>query len=229
MAYCIKMSFGLLVLLVISGMVVVGQDSKPASAPPPAAVPVPVEGEQGREVVHEYVGSKKCRMCHGQWHKSWQQSVKGQSFQILKSGARAEHKRKVGLDPQKDYTTEAACLTCHTVGFGQPGGYRIPPPNDGKAKRFAATREGVGCEACHGPGGGFTQVMGDIYLKERPYELQEVRRAGLRSIAPQLCLNCHDPKAPCIAEDSPRLKVDSDSLHTGEGFHQHFPLKYRRP
>ncbi len=72
-------------------------------------------------------------------------------------------------------------------------------------------------------------MMGDIYLKERPYELQEVRRAGLRSIAPQLCLNCHDPKAPCIAEDSPRLKVDSDSLHTGEGFHQHFPLKYRRP
>ena len=166
MASYIKMSFGLLVLLVISGMVVVGQDSKPASAPPPAAAPVPVEGEQGREVVHEYVGSKKCRMCHGQWHKSWQQSAKGQSFEVLKSGARAAHKRKVGLDPQREYTSEPACLTCHTVGFGKPGGYRIPPPNDGKAKRFAATREGVGCEACHGPGGGYTQVMSDVYLKE---------------------------------------------------------------
>ena len=85
------------------------------------------------------------------------------------TAARAEDKRKVGLDPQRDYTSEAACLTCHTVGFGQPGGYRIPPPNDKKANRFAATREGVGCEACHGPGGGFTQVMGDIYLKERPF------------------------------------------------------------
>ncbi|MCZ6655471.1 MAG: cytochrome c family protein [Planctomycetota bacterium] len=226
MSYSINMSFGVLVLLAISGIVVVGQDSKPAPAPPPPLVPG--EGRQAQEVVHEYVGSKKCRMCHGQWHKSWQESVKGRSFQILKPGARAEHKQKVGLDSKRDYTSEAACLTCHTVGFGQPGGYRIPPPNDEKAKRFAATREGVGCEACHGPGGGFTQVMGDIYLKERPYEQQEVRRAGLRSIEPQLCLDCHDSKAPCIADDRPPLKVDDDALRTGLGFHQHFPLKFRK-
>ena len=217
------MTFVVLVLLAISGIVVVGQDSKPAPAP------VSGEGRQAREVVHGYVGSKKCRMCHGKWHKSWQQSVKGQSFQILKSGARAEHKRKVGLDPQRDYTFEAACLTCHTVGFGQPGGYRISPPNDEQARRFAATREGVGCEACHGPGGGFTQVMGDIYLKERPYQQQEVRRAGLRSIEPQLCMNCHDAKAPYIADDSSLLKVDDDALRTGLGFHQHLALKYGQP
>ena len=225
MRYGVNMSFGVLVLLAISGIIVVGQDSKPAPAP----APVSDEGRQAQQVFHEYVGSKKCRMCHGQWHKSWQQSAKGQSFQILKSGARAEHKRKVGLDPQRDYTSEAACLTCHTVGFGKPGGYRIPPANDGKAIRLAATREGVGCEACHGPGGGFTQVMGDIYLKERPYKQQEVRRAGLRSIEPQLCLNCHTATAPCIADDSPQLKVDSDSLHAGHGAHQSFPLKYRQP
>ncbi len=218
------MRFGLLVLPAISVVVGFGQDSKPAPAPGPVAG----EGRQGQEVVHEYVGSKKCRMCHSQWHKSWQESVKGQSFEILKSGARAEHKRNVGLDPQRDYTSEAACLTCHTVGFGQPGGYRIPPPTDAKAKRYAATREAVGCEACHGPGGGFTQVMGDIYLNERPYEQQELRRAGLRIIEPKLCLTCHDAKAPCSANDSPRLKVDSDSLRTGHGFHQHFPLKYRQ-
>ncbi len=225
MRYGIIMSLGVLVLLAISGIVVLGQDGKPAPAP----VPVAGEGQPAGQVVHEYVGSKKCRMCHSQWHKSWQQSAKGQSFQILKSSVRAEHKRKVGLDPQKDYTSEAACLKCHTVGFGKPGGYRIPPPNDEKAKRFAATREGVGCESCHGPGGGFTQVMGDIYLKERPYEQQEVRRAGLRSIEPQLCLNCHATEAPCIAEDSPPLKVDADTLHAGHGAHQHFPLKFRQP
>ncbi len=219
------MSFGALVLLAISRIVVVGQDSKPAPAPAPVSGP----GRQAEEVIHEYVGNKKCRMCHSQWHKSWLESAKRESFQVLKPGSRSEQKRKVGLDPQMDYTSEAACLTCHTVGFGQPGGYRIPPPDDKKAQRLAATREGVGCEACHGPGGGFTKVMGDIYLKERPYNQQELRQAGLRSIEPQLCLSCHDAKAPCIADDSPRLKVDTDSFHTGHGFHQHFPLKYRQP
>ncbi len=221
----INMSFGVLVLLAISGIVVVGQDSKPAPAPAPVTGP----GRQAEEINYEYVGNKKCRKCHGQWQKSWLQSAKGESFQILKPGARSEHKRKVGLDPRMDYTSEASCLTCHTVGFGQPGGYRIPPPNDKKAQRFAATREGVGCEACHGPGAGFTKVMGDIYLNHRPYKQQELRQAGLRSIEPQLCLSCHDAKAPCIADDSPRLKVDTDSFHTGHGFHQHFPLKYRQP
>ncbi|MCH8964109.1 MAG: hypothetical protein IIB58_04045, partial [Planctomycetes bacterium] len=111
---------------------------------------------------------------------------------------------------------------------GQPGGYRLPPSDAGKARRYAATREGVGCEACHGPGGGFTKVMGDIYLKERPYEQQELRRAGLRSIGPQLCLNCHDAKAPCIADDSPPLKADNEALRTGQGFHQHFRLRFRK-
>ena len=115
------------------------------------------------------------------------------------------------------------CAECHSTDLQK--NYSLDSAS------FATTWSeiNVGCEACHGPGGGFTQVMGDIYLKERPYEQQEVRRAGLRSIEPQLCLNCHDAKAPCIADDSPRLKVDSDSLRAGHGFHQHFPLKYRQP
>jgi hypothetical protein len=71
--------------------------------------------------------------------------------------------------------------------------------------------------------------MGDIYLEERPYQQQEVRRAGLLSIEPQLCMNCHYAKAPYIADDSPLLKVDDDALRTGLGFHQHLALKYRHP
>ena len=80
-----------------------------------------------------------------------------------------------------------------------------------------------------GPAEDLHKRDGDIYVKERPHEQQDVRRAGLRSIEPQLCLNCHDARASTIADDCLRLKVDSDSLHTSHGFHQHFPLEYSRP
>ncbi len=186
-------------------------------------------GNEPAREVYEYVGSKRCRMCHSQWYKSWEQSVKGHSFEALKPGVSKELKLKVSLDADKDYTTAARCLVCHTVGYGQPGGYQIPEAGDSEAARLAATREGVGCESCHGPGGGFTQVMADIYKKERPYDQQEVRRAGLRRLGPELCTGCHDPKAPCIPSDRAPIKVDHEALKKGLGFHEHFPLKYRKP
>lgn len=210
-------------LLSLAGIAVRGQESPRA----PAQTFEPRSASLDSE--HEYLGSKKCKMCHSVWYKSWKQSAKGGSFALLKPDVAARRKKQVGLDSKKDYTTEPGCLKCHTVGYGKPGGYQIPAAGDERAERAAATREGVGCEACHGPGGGFTQVMGDIYLKERPYQQKEVRRAGLRIIKPGSCLDCHDSSAPCIAEASPSLKIDEAFLRSGHGFHQHFPLKYRRP
>ncbi len=210
------------ICLTVSAMAVSDGDSDPPATTQPA-----VPGEVPKPV-YEYVGSKRCRMCHGQWYKSWRKSAKGDSFELLKPRVGREDKLRVGLDPEKDYTIEATCLSCHTVGFGQPGGYAIPAGDDAKAARFAATREGVGCEACPGPGGGFTQVMADVYRKERPYEQIELRRAGLRTIEPTLCLGCHTTTAPCIPEASPPLKIDDESMRSGHGFHEHFPLKYRK-
>ena len=197
-----------------------GDSDQPPTTQPAVSGDVP-------KPAYEYVGSKRCRMCHSQWNKSWRKSAKGGSFELLKPRVSREDKVRVGLDPEKDYSIEATCLSCHTVGFGQPGGYAIPSAKDDKAARFAATREGVGCEACHGPGGGFTQVMSDVYIKERPYEQIELRRAGLRTIEPTLCLGCHTATAPCIP-DGTSFKVDANMLNTGHGFHQHFPLKYRK-
>ncbi len=210
---------GLLGLGVIG---VLGQESGRAPAQTVNPRGTPVDGK------YEYLGSKKCKMCHATWYKSWKESAKGGSFALLKPGVAGERKKQVGLDAKNDYTTDPACLKCHTVGYGKPGGYQIPTVGDARAARAAATREGVGCEACHGPGGGFTEVMGDIYLKERPYRQEEVRRAGLRIIKPGLCLDCHDPSAPCIPNDSPAWKIDYKSFRSGHCFHQHFPLKYRK-
>ena len=66
----------------------------------------------------EYIGSKKCKMCHKVQYKSWEAGHKAGTFELLKPGQAVESKTKHNLDPQKDYTTDAGCLKCHTTGYG---------------------------------------------------------------------------------------------------------------
>ena len=33
---------------------------------------------------YAYVGTKKCRSCHGKWHESWEAAAKGRSWDALK-------------------------------------------------------------------------------------------------------------------------------------------------
>ena len=73
------------------------------------------------------------------------------SFENLKSGIKAEEKKKAGLDPAKDYTTDKDCLRCHTTGYGKPGGF--------KSLEETPKLINVQCEGCHGPGGEFSAFM----------------------------------------------------------------------
>ena len=73
----------------------------------------------------EYVGSKKCKMCHAKQYKSWEGTTHASALDGLKPGERAEAKTKAGLDPEKDYTTDETCLGCHVLGFGKKGGYEV--------------------------------------------------------------------------------------------------------
>ncbi len=76
---------------------------------------------------HSYMGTKNCRKCHLKEWKSWADTTMAKAFEQLKPGAAAEAKTKAGLDPAKDYTTDATCLACHTTGYGQPGGTYTKP------------------------------------------------------------------------------------------------------
>lgn len=76
-----------------------------------------------------YVGTEKCAACHAGASAVWTASGHAHAFETLV-------RRQADADPK--------CISCHTVGFASPSGYR---------REFAASRlVDVGCESCHGPG-----------------------------------------------------------------------------
>lgn len=183
---------------------------------------------------YEYLGTKRCRMCHVQQYWSWKKSPKGQSFDALKPGVNPKIKTLAGLDVTRDYTTDERCLPCHCVGYQEPGGYMIPDPQNGESVSRAASRQGAGCEACHGPGSGFVTIMQDIYRTDRTYRPEELHAAGRKPVEPEVCLKCHNDNAICIVvsgefvADEQRMLFQSYILNR-RGFHAKFPLEHRAP
>ena len=172
---------------------------------------------------YEYVGSKKCKMCHMKVHKSWSKTKMGMAFNTLKPGEAKEAKEKHNLDVDKDYTRDAACIKCHTVGYGQAGGYVMPDLNDKKAVKAAKKLEGVGCESCHGPGSEYVKLHKDVFMSKRKYKVEEFYAAGQRKIDEATCTVCHNADSPTI---DPATPFDFEERKT-EGTHEHQALKQR--
>lgn len=163
---------------------------------------------------HSYIGSKKCRVCHLQQQKSWEQTKMANAFNLLKPGERAEAKKKAGLDPKKDYTTDKTCLPCHVTGYGKPGGF----------KSIEETPElaGVGCEMCHGAGGEYNKA-GGMTLQNKEYKRADVVAAGLIIPKVETCTSqCHNNKSPFVGKNY----VFDWKTRKDKGTHTHFPLKY---
>lgn len=76
-----------------------------------------------------YVGLSRCAVCHQPFIESWRKTRHANAFLSLSQTGRER-------DPE--------CLGCHTLGFGEEGGF----------VNIEATPElaNVQCEACHGPG-----------------------------------------------------------------------------
>ncbi len=92
-----------------------------------------VAGEAGKEEQLEFVGAKRCKMCHnrkstGKFYDNWEEKKHSEAFDLLKG----------------DEKKNAECLKCHTTGYGKPGGFvSMEAPPD---------MANVQCEMCHGPG-----------------------------------------------------------------------------
>ena len=81
-----------------------------------------------------YVGSDACKECHEV------------EFENFKAYARKATSYKSIVKMQKGLTAEEVkgCFTCHTTGYGQPGGF--------VSIEQTPHLKNAGCEVCHGPG-----------------------------------------------------------------------------
>jgi peroxiredoxin len=113
-----------------------------------------------------YAGSEACRPCHAAIHEEWQRSAHARALATLREAGS-------GAEP--------ACLRCHVTGLGSLSGYR---------GRSTPALAGVGCEACHGPGGDHVVAPASM------------ARATIYGLAPDCpsclpeatCRACHDPQ-----------------------------------
>ena len=163
---------------------------------------------------HSYVGARKCKACHLKEYNSWAETKMAKSFDDLRPGDRVEAKTTAKLDPNKDYTTDATCLACHTTGYGKPGGF----------VDMATTPDlaGVQCEMCHGPGGTFIQKE-HMSLQNKEYKKAELVKVGLvGQITKAQCEGCHNAKSPFVGKDY----VFDFEKRKKDGTHEKFPLKY---
>ncbi len=76
----------------------------------------------------QYIGQKKCRICHFKEFRSWKKMKHAGSWNVLSVEERER--------PE--------CYRCHVTGYGRPGGY--------VSEEETPHLRGVQCEACHGPG-----------------------------------------------------------------------------
>ncbi len=136
---------------------------------------------------HELVGAGKCRSCHkktGNQHKIWLGTEHAKAFETLGTPEAKKIAADKGLgDPQK----EEACLKCHVsrVFLGNPA-----LKEGGKY----TDAEGVGCEACHGPGSDYKKkkIMKDHDAAVAKGLVIEKNEAH--------CLQCHNSESPTFKD-----------------------------
>ena len=126
----------------------------------------------------KYAGVAGCGECHrgrqsGYQHSVWRRSAHSRAWATLATQKARDVARKRGLDGDPQQLPQ--CLECHSPAA-------LAPP-DALLGTFTPD-EGVGCEACHGPG---SEYMAEAIMRDP----RAARAAGLKEVGPQTCVPCH--------------------------------------
>lgn len=141
---------------------------------------------KGNRTVHKYVGANECQPCHsseeiGDQYRIWNKSKHADAYSVLASPKAIKIGKERGIDnPQES----DSCLECHITGFGHPQSEKDSSFNQS---------EGVGCEACHGPGS-------DYRAMEIMRDRDKAIKAGLAIPNEQTCVACHNENSPTYKE-----------------------------
>ncbi len=114
-------------------------------------------GDGGGTVTSQFLGASECQLCHSRHYTDWLDTSHAGALNTLKA---------IGQDKNPD------CIGCHTVGFGQEGGF--------VSEAATPNLAGVQCENCHGPG------------YEHRSNVTDPKARPTRSIAASVCGNCHN-------------------------------------
>lgn len=183
-----------------------------------------------------YAGVKTCTKCHDMQGESWAETAHAKAFDSLKAGAEADEKKKAKLDPAKDYTKDKDCIGCHSTGFGKPGGYAVGV-EPGGAKALGS----VGCESCHGAGGGYRDEHGtaEKLLKKASQSTPRkvLVKGGQNFDYERACAGCHlnykgsphkgakAPYTPFTPAVDAKYKFEFDKAVRSKAMHEHYKLK----
>ena len=108
-----------------------------------------------------YVGAKKCKMCH-------KGAKKGEVWEKWEKGP---HAKAFETLKAKGEEKNPKCLECHVADAS------VDPT------------EGVGCEACHGPGSAYKKMS---VMKDK----KKAMESGLIEPTEAVCKKCHNEKSP---------------------------------
>jgi len=133
------------------GLVVAGGGACPGGGLLPGGGPTGDSGLTGK-----FVGAQRCSQCHANIHSDWSNTLHAKALETLEA---------IGQDRNE------VCLGCHTVGFGQEGGF--------VSRRTTNSLAGVQCENCHGPGRDHVENVNDPTLRPKV------------DISASVCGQCH--------------------------------------
>jgi hypothetical protein len=148
-----------------------------------------------------YIGSSACGECHGMesignQNKIWRSSPHARAFRTLKSETALKIAEDRGI---KDPANDSKCLKCHSTGGG---------------KTEELKEEGIGCEACHGPGSIYSQMSVHVNFTNRESAYNQAVKYGMYPILgikhlkkrEKLCLHCHNSDRPCFPTDMIKIQ-----------------------